>query len=79
MMPMVVAPSLCIAVAADGSSLELEACTNSSAAQQFELPDFDHGLSCIRIAGSRCGDSELSFTLPSARTRSVQKRFLSGL
>ena len=57
MMPMVVAPSLCIAVAADGSSLELDACTNSSAAQQFELPAVDDkrgALEVTHIASGKC-------------------------
>ena len=57
MMPMVVAPSLCIAVAADGSSLELDGCTNSSAAQQFELPAVDDkrgALEVTHIASGKC-------------------------
>ena len=54
---MVVAPSLCIAVAADGSSLELDGCTNSSAAQQFELPAVDDkrgALEVTHIASGKC-------------------------
>ena len=57
MMPMVVAPKLCISVAADGAGLELDACVNTSATQQFKLPRVDDkrgALPVVHIASGKC-------------------------
>ena len=57
MMPMVVSPKLCISVGADGTSLELDACVNSTAAQQFKLPLVDDkrgALPVVHIASGKC-------------------------
>jgi arylsulfatase len=57
MMPMIVAPTLCIAVASDGSSLELDACVNTSAAQQWKLPLVDDkrgALPAVHIESGKC-------------------------
>lgn len=57
MMPMVVAPKLCISVAMDGVSLELDACVNSTATQQFKLPQVDDRrgpLPVVHVASGKC-------------------------